>query len=142
MPVIAAIFGFLGSFAKGLFGFKGDQAKTVQDALDLVKSINNSDAANVAASANALTAILTQGSWLERIWRPMLMILLITLIACWFFGYAPSHFNDPISPMMNEVLSLLKIGVGGYIPCRTIEKVLTQFNIAGVLKQLIGKKII
>lgn len=142
MPIFAALFGAVGSFFTGLFNWKGEQAKTVQSALDLLKGIDANDSAAIAAQANALSIILTQGSWLERNWRPTLMFLLIVLIGSWFFGYIPPHFNDPISPMMAEVLELLKIGVMGYVPCRTIEKVMSQINLASVLKQLIGKKIL
>lgn len=142
MPFLAALFGFLGSTVSGLFGFKGDQAKTVQNALDVLKSVNDVDGQAITASASAISSILTQGSWLEKQWRPVLMCLLIVLIASWFFGYIPPHFNDPVSPMMREVLDLLKVGVIGYVPCRTLEKIVTQLNIGSVLKQLIQKKIV
>lgn len=142
MPFITAIFGLASSFFGGMFGFKGEQAKSVQSALELLQSVNQTDATTIAASANALSVILTQGSWLERNWRPALMILLITIVGCWFFGYLPPHFNDAVSPMMDRVLTMLTIGVGGYIPCRTIEKIMTQINIGSILKQLISKKLL
>lgn len=142
MPIIASLFGFLGSAVSGLFGFKGEQAKTVQTALEVLSSVNQVDAAVLPAQANALAVILSQGSYLERNWRPVLMVLLIIIVASWFFGYLPPHFNDPVSPMMERVLTLLTIGVGGYIPCRTLEKIATQFNIASILKQIIDKKVL
>lgn len=142
IPIIGPIFTFFSTIANGIFGWKGEQAKTVQNALDLVKSIDSNDSATLVAQANALSIILTQGSWLERNWRPILMFLLITLIGSWFFGYVPSNFNDPISPMMREVLDLLKIGVMGYLPCRTIEKVIANLNLSSILKQLITKKLL
>lgn len=141
MPVIASIFGFLSSAVSGLFGFKGDQAKTVQSALDLLKSINDVDGQSVTAASQALSAILTQGSWLEKNWRPMLMVVCIIIILASFFGFVPSHFNDPVTPMMDKVWTCVMIGLGGYIPCRTIEKVITQINIGSILKALIAKKL-
>lgn len=141
MPFIAALLGFAGNFFSGLFGMKGEQAKTVQNALEVLKSVNDTDASAIASSANAIQAILTQGSWLERQWRPTLMILLIIIIGSWFFGYIPPHFNDPVSPMMREVLDLLKVGVIGYVPCRTLEKIVTQLNIGAILKAFIAKKL-
>lgn len=143
MPLIfSSIFGFLGTCVGGLFGFKGEQARTVQSAFDVVKSLGDTDSAVLTAQANALSVILSQGSWLERNWRPFLMILLITIVACWFFGYTPPHFNDAISPMMDRVLTMLTIGVSGYIPCRTIEKIVTQMNLSKVLLELIKKKVL
>lgn len=141
MPIIASIIGAVGSFFTGLFNFKGEQAKTVQDSLKLLSDINATDATSTAATAQALQNILTQGSFLEKNWRPVLMVLLMVIIGCWFFGYLPPHFNDPVSPMMDKMINLLTIGVGGYIPCRTIEKIMTQINIGSILKAFINKKI-
>lgn len=140
--IFGSIFGFAGTATKAIFDWKGAQAKTVQNALDIIKAVDTNDATVIAAQANAISIILTQGSWLEKQWRPWLMIILMAIIGCWFFGYVPPHFNDEMSPMMLEVLGLLKIGVLGYIPCRTIEKVMTQLNVASVLKQLISKRVL
>lgn len=143
MPAfLTGIFSVLGSFVTGIFNFKGEQAKTVQSSIDLLKSINDGDSQSQVATAQALQVILSQGSWLEKQWRPFLMVLLMVIIGSWFFGYVPPHFNDPVSPMMQEVITLLKIGVGGYIPCRTIEKVITTLNISSILKEVIKKKIL
>lgn len=140
--IITSIFAFLGSAANGLFGFKGSQVKAVETAIETLKTVDNNDAATIAAQANAISVILTQGSWLEKQWRPILMLLLMTIIGCWFFGLVPPNFDGQISPMMREVLDLLKIGVMGYVPCRTLEKVITSINIASILKQMIGKKVL
>jgi hypothetical protein len=143
MPLILiSLFGMLSTGMTALFGYKGDQAKTVQSALDVLKSVNDVDGQAITASAQAISAILTNGSFLERTWRPVLMVLLILIIGCWFFGFVPPHFNDSVSPMMREVLDLLKVGVIGYVPCRTLEKIMTQINIGSVLKQLIAKRLI
>lgn len=142
MPFIGLLISGIGSFFTGLFGFKGEQAKTIQSALESVNKLNDADAASVTASANAISQILTQGSWLERTWRPVLMVLLMAIIGSWFFGYTPPNFDKPLSPMMNEVLDLLKVGVMGYIPCRTIEKIMTQMNIGSILKTFISKKLV
>lgn len=141
MPIFGAVLSFLGTAVSSFFGFKGDQAKTVQSALEVLKSVNDTDAQSQVAAAQAIQSILTQGSWLEKQWRPVLMCLLIIIIGAWFFGYVPPHFNDPISPMMEKVINLLMIGIGGYIPCRTLEKIMQQFNIASILKNLINKKL-
>lgn len=137
LPLLSMIGGAFSSF----LGFKGEQAKTVQAALETLKELDAHDAQAITASAQSISAILTQGSWLERTWRPILMLLLIVLIGSWFFGYSPPNFNAQISPMMREVLDLLKVGVIGYVPCRTVEKIVTQMNIGSVLKELIRKKL-
>lgn len=143
MPVIfSALFGFLGSAVSGLFSFKGDQAQTVQSALELLKSVNDVDGQSTTAAAQALGAILTQGSFLEKNWRPVFMVVCMIIIVCAFFGFVPPHLNDQLSPMMEKIWTMLEIGIGGYLPLRTFEKVMTQINISSILKTLINKKIV
>lgn len=142
MPVIfSAVFGFLGSAVTGLFNFKGQQAETVQSALKLLGDVNTTDAQAQVAAASAISNILTQGSFLERNWRPSLMVIFMVIIVSFWFGHIPPHFNDPLSPMMDKILSMMEIGLGGYIPCRTFEKIVTQLNIGSILRTLISKKI-
>jgi len=140
MPVIMSIITTIGGMFGSLMGSRGEQAKTVQTAIETLQKIDNNDSATIAAQANAISQILTQGSWLEQNWRPLLMLLLILIIGCWFFGLIPPNFDAPVSPMMDRILNLLTIGVAGYIPARTIDKAIQQWNIGSILKTLIEKK--
>ncbi len=142
MPaIIAAIFGFLGSSVKGLFGFKEVQANIVNKTLDIVKTIDDNDASRVTATANALNAILTQGSWLEKNWRAFLMSSLVLVIISGWFGYVPPHFNDALTPKMQEYFKLLEIGLGGYIAKTGIVEVVKMFNVSSILKTMVNKKV-
>lgn len=143
MPIIfTAIFGFLGTAFTTLFGFKNEQAKTVQSALEVLKSVNDVDGQTITASAQALSSILTQGSFLEKNWRPLLMLILMVVVISFWFGYKPPNFDQPMSPMMMQVWDLLKIGLMGYLPCRTIEKIIQQISISGILKELVKKRMV
>lgn len=146
LPVIAGVFtGLFGAVSTGLgglFGFKGDQAKTVQEALKVLQSVNDVDGQTATATASALSAILTQGSFLERSWRPLFMLILMVVVVSFWFGYQPPNMNATMSPTMREVWDLLKIGLCGYMPLRTLEKVIREFNISGILKELIKKKVL
>lgn len=142
MPsILGLLISGVSSFFTGLFNFKGDQAQTVQKALEVLKSVNATDAQATTAAAEALSAILTQGSFLERNWRPVLMVVLMMILICSFFGLVPSHLNDQVSPTMDKIWTLLQIGLGGYLPLRTFEKVMAQVNISSILKTLINKRI-
>lgn len=143
MPaLLAAIFGFLGSSIKGLFGFKEVQANVVNKTLDIVKSLDDNDASRVTATANAINAILTQGSWLEKNWRSFLMSALVLVVISSWFGYVPPHFNDPMTPIMQEYFKLLEIGLGGYIAKTGIVEVVKMFNLSSILKTMVNKKVL
>lgn len=139
--MIPALFTLVGSFFTGLFNFKGQQAQTVQEAIKLLGDVNTTDAQAQVAAASAISNILTQGSFLEKNWRPVFMCVCMVIIVSFWFGYVPPHFNDPISPMMDRIFTLMTIGLGGYIPCRTFEKIVQQINIGSILKTLINKRI-
>lgn len=142
IAIVASLISALGSGVSGFFGFKNSQMETVKASIDLLSNVDTNDVKQAAAAAQALQAILTQGIWLEKIWRPALMITLCGIIGSyWFFGYTPPYFNSEMSPMMSQIFELLKIGMMGYIPGRTIEKVMTNINISGILKTMINKKL-
>lgn len=101
--------------------------KTVQDK-DLAIKIR-AELANELLSANtevtkAASAVImaeAQGeSWLQRNWRPLLMIWFSILIGGYWFGFVPA--NMPIS-VVQDLFTLVQIGVGGYVVGRTGEKI-------------------
>ncbi len=67
-----------------------------------------------------------RGGWLQRNWRPMLMLICILIIAnnYIFFPYA-SLFTDKVKmlELPNGLWALLNLGVGGYIAGRSAEKI-------------------
>ena len=136
-----ALAGLIGSGLKGLFGWKEAQAKTVQDAIQVVGNIDDNDSKSVVATANALQVILTQGSWFERNWRSWLMVCIMVMLVSSWFGYIPPHINEPLSPTMAKYFDLLEIGLGGYIARRGIVDIVRIFNIGSILKTLINKRI-
>lgn len=143
MPVIfAGLFSAIGGIFSGLFSFKSEQAKTVQSALEVLKSVNDVDGTAATASAQALSTILSQGSFLEKNWRPIFMVICMVILIAAFFGHYPSHLNDPVTPTMQKIWTMLEIGLGGYMPLRTLEKIVTMFNVSGILKALIAKKVL
>lgn len=142
MPIVSALLSLVGGFFSSLFAFKGEQAKTVASAIDVLKSVNDVDGVTTTAAAQSLSAILTQGSFLEKNWRPIFMLICIIILVASFFGYRPAYFDLPVTPTMEKIWTMLQIGLGGYLPLRTLEKVIATFNISSILKELIKKKVV
>jgi len=60
-------------------------------------------------------------SWLARNWRPMTMMTFVGII---FFNYIISPlFSMTALTIVPDMWALLKLGIGGYIGGRTIEKI-------------------
>ena len=71
------------------------------------------------AQASIITAE-AKGGWLQRNWRPMLMLTL----AHWFGFTAP---NIPES-VQNSLLNIVLVGMGGYIVGRSGEKIMDKYK--------------
>lgn len=85
------------------------------------------------AELNGAVAIIVaeaSGNWLQRSWRPLLMLWFGGLIGARWFGYsAPNLAPDEYL----ELWAIVKIGIGGYVIGRSVEK--TAPAIAEVLKK-------
>jgi hypothetical protein len=88
------------------------QSKLVEADLEIAK-----------AQRDVIVAEAQGASWLQRNWRPMMMLFFAVLIGTvtWTGGYINGRELDPNFVM--EILSIVKIGLGGYVVGRTVEKV-------------------
>lgn len=137
--LIAGLFGTLGSAFSSFMGFKSQQGQIVQSALQTIATTNSSDAEYNAASARAIEALYSNGPPIERLWRPCLMWLIMAmLVARWFFGYTPPYITQM---ELSNIYQWLYIGLIGYMPLRSFEKIATMFNIGSILKTYIGKTV-
>ena len=65
--------------------------------------------------AQTLTSEET-GNSLQRNWRPITMLAFLVLIFL-------NQFNVLVIPLSNEIWALFKIGLGGYVAGRSLEKI-------------------
>jgi len=82
------------------------------------------------AGSSVVTAEATGESWLQRNWRPIVMMIFTSLVVCFWFGITPVNADQET---IMELFSIVKIGLGGYVIGRSAEKVAT--TVAGVLKK-------
>lgn len=68
----------------------------------------------------------TVGSWLQRSWRPILMLLFGFILIYEYF--IANVFNLPKSGLPEQFWQLLNIGVGGYVVGRSAEKIVPAFS--------------
>ncbi len=62
----------------------------------------------------------TGHSWLQRNWRPLMMLWFGVLLGLYWFGITPPNMTEAV---VTELFGLLKIGIGGYVVGRSVEKV-------------------
>lgn len=131
LPILAAV---AGPIVKGLFGII-DQVVEDKDAANKIK-------ADIAARQQdlvetelkgAIDIILAEarGNWLQRSWRPILMLVVIAIIA-------NNYILVPYVSMWTTKVAVLELpdglwtlmvtGVGGYVVARSGEKIVKDWK--------------
>lgn len=131
LPIIAAL---AGPLMKGLFGII-DQVVEDKDQANVIK-------ARLAEQQNrlietelkgAIEIILAEarGNWLQRSWRPVLMLVIIVIVANNYI-IAPyvAMWTDKVTvlELPQGLWTLMVTGVGGYIAGRTGEKMVKDWR--------------
>lgn len=80
----------------------------------------NSESEFVEATSSIIRAEATGESWLQRNWRPGLMVWFSVLIGAYWFGYTPENLSVDV---VEKLFTLVQIGVGGYVVGRSGEKI-------------------
>lgn len=97
------------------------KAQLLQIQVDFETKLAAVDAQIAEQQAKVLVAEAQSESWLARNWRPILM-LTFTYIIFHTFVLSPI-FNVAAVEIPPDMWALLKLGIGGYIIGRTVEKV-------------------
>ena len=85
--------------------------------------------ATLTAQSNIIVAEAKGSSWIQRNWRPITMLVFISLIVLESFGLLKN-------PIQEDLWTAIQIGLGGYIGGRSLEKIVK------VITPVINKKII
>ena len=64
-------------------------------------------------------------SWLQRNWRPVLMLWFAGLVGAHWLGFTPP--NLPVE-VVNNLLDIVQVGVGGYVLGRSGEKMVKAYK--------------
>lgn len=141
LGLIPGLFSLIGSGVSGFFGYKGAQIDQINKVTDIIGASETSAATREQAVAQVIAAEAASGYWLSAVWRPLLMLCLTGLVGAYCFGWVtPNLMQDmPEHAMITQLFELLKIGVCGYMPLRSVEKIIDKLTLSGVLDKLIKK---
>lgn len=132
IPLIGKVFGIIDQLVPDK-----DEAQRLKHAMEL--EMLNADAKllekEIEARAQALVGEIKGDSWLQRNWRPILMLTIVAIVANNYllFPYL-SLFTDKtvILELPSHLWQLMSIGVGGYVVGRTAEKIVPQLKGRGL----------
>ena len=135
---IGAFLNLLGSGVKGFFGLKGDQAKVVQKALDIVGDVNQSDDARAIAAAQIIANEARSESVITRVWRPLTVLAFVAILIMHFMGLTLVNLNDVA---LNRLFDIVEYAVLGYMGMRSADKWVRDLSLSKVLRTFIEKKL-
>jgi len=122
--MIGSILGAVaGPLLKGLFGTI-DQVVEDKDLAtklknDLQSKVLDGQAKEIEAAMKIVVAEAQGGSWIQRSWRPLTMLVFVALIVAKWLGYTAPGVTEAIELAL---LDIIKIGLGGYVVGRSVEK--------------------
>ncbi len=124
--------GDIGSLFTGLReAVTGEKIQDPSLKLELLKEIQNAESKAMQAQASVIVAEANGESWLQRNWRPMLMvafgfIIVNNYILVPYFNL----FGIPVVALdiPPPLWTLLQLGIGGYIASRGAEKMVTTWK--------------
>tara|TARA_R110002153_G_scaffold57695_8_gene158548 strand:+ start:6352 stop:6756 length:405 start_codon:yes stop_codon:yes gene_type:complete len=96
--------------------------------LMLMEMKQNGELSRLQASAGIVTAEANSDHWLAANWRPITMLTFVFIIANNYilYPYLALFFEEaPKLEIPPDMWALLKIGLGGYVVGRSVEKAVT-----------------
>jgi len=114
----------LGPLIGGLFGVidkaveDKDQAAAIKARLQ--EMVLTGQMQEIEQAGRIIVAEAQGDSWLQRSWRPLLMCLFGVIIANNYL--VVPLFGTPAADIPPDMWDLLKLGVGGYVLGRSVEK--------------------
>ena len=122
------ILGAVAPLVKTLFKTIDKTIENKADAERIKQSIQQQLLSGQLKELEAQASIITaeaRGSFLQRNWRPMLMLVFAGLIVAHWFGYTAPNIPESVQ---NSLLNIVLVGMGGYIVGRSGEKIMDKYK--------------
>lgn len=114
IPALAPV---LSKVVGNLFPDPTERAKAEAEAM---RQLLSAQSQIEAAAADIVKAEASSGNWLAAAWRPITMLVFVTLIVARWFGYAAPGLSEAEAL---KLWSIVELGLGGYVIGRSAEKV-------------------
>lgn len=118
LPVINLVSGFIDKFVKDK-----DAAEKIKSSIAL--EAMKSDSEELKAATSVILAEASGESWLQRNWRPLLMIWFAVLVGAHWLGFTPAGLGEET---ILSLLDIVQVGIGGYVLGRTGEKMMKAYK--------------
>lgn len=142
VSIVGSVFSAVSGGFKAVLGVKQVQADVLKGAMQILQDAGSSAAQREHAIASVVISEAQSSYPIAAIWRPLLMLIFAGMLISFWLGYVPPGIQGPLPPMLAEIFLILKIGIGGYIPARTVEKIIDKIQISKAINAFIDKKLV
>tara|TARA_B100001964_G_scaffold151830_1_gene167072 strand:+ start:823 stop:1209 length:387 start_codon:yes stop_codon:yes gene_type:complete len=122
------ILGAVAPLVKTLFKTIDKTIENKADAEKIKQSIQQQLLSGQLKELEAQAAIITaeaKGGFLQRNWRPALMLIFAGLIVAHWFGFTAPNIPESVQ---NSLLNIVLVGCSGYILGRSGEKIMDKYK--------------
>ena len=79
----------------------------------------------LAEQAGVIKTEAKGDGWLQRSWRPLVMLVFTGLIVARWMGWAAPNLSEEVEL---KLLAIVQLGIGGYIASRGVEKIVDKIK--------------
>ena len=97
-----------------------DQVKVV-----LAEMLINGELDELTQQAGVIKAEAQGEGWLQRSWRPIVMLVFTALVVCRWLGWSAPDLSPELEL---KLFSIVQLGIGGYIASRGLEKMAAKIR--------------
>lgn len=122
---------FASTVVNKIWGNKMSDQEKAQATIALQGMIHERESKLIDAQREIIVAEAKGESWLQRNWRPILMLTIVAIVANNYllFPYMSLFTTKTVILELPEKLwSLMQIGVGGYVLGRSGEKIMAEIK--------------
>lgn len=100
-----------------------DQAERLK--MEVTLEAMKADNAELKAATDIILAEAKGESWLQRNWRPVLMLWFAGLVGAHWLGFTPPNLPESV---VVGLLDIVQVGIGGYVLGRSGEKIVKAYK--------------
>ena len=122
------IWNLIGSIGGKVLDIVDDVVEDKDEANRLKFEIQRQLIENKSSELEAAAKIVlaeAQGCWLQRNWRPLLMVTFAGLVVAHWFGFTAPDIPETVQ---NSLLNIVVVGIGGYVVGRSGGKIADKFR--------------
>ena len=101
-----------------------DKTKAAELKAELTTAAISLSKTELESQTSIIVAEAQGESWLQRNWRPMVMMFLTVLVGAHWMGLTSENLSEA---EVLELLAIVKLGLGGYVVGRSAEKTMKAY---------------